>query len=333
MPPPDFGLKNNTGRRGAATCGRLYPNAEGRPCAGAAQHERTHDQRLLEQAIAQQQHDRRPEPEHADRQAHDTEHAAAQHAVPRRDGCERDAGKRDQPARELLHRDDDRKSEPAKAQQQRADRRRPPNAHRITIAWTAPPTTPPPQRPGPAGWLQDAERIDVALYAAIAQTPTPTLDRAMARLSHAADYSRLSLASAAVLAATGGRRGRRAAANGLASVAVAASVINLAVKPLGHRRRPDRAAQEVPLARQVRMPSSTSFPSGHSAAAFAFATGVGHVLPPAAIPLRGLAALVAYSRVHTGVHYPGDVVAGALMGTTLAQITTHALDRYTARRR
>jgi membrane-associated phospholipid phosphatase len=188
-------------------------------------------------------------------------------------------------------------------------------------------------RPGPAGWLQDAERIDVALYAAIAQTPTPTLDSAMARLSHAANYSRLSLASAALLAATGGRRGQHAAADGLASVAVAASVINLAVKPLGHRRRPDRAAEEVPLARHVRMPSSTSFPSGHSAAAFAFATGVGHVLPPAAIPLRALAALVAYSRVHTGVHYPGDVVAGALMGTTLAQITTHALDRFTARRR
>ena len=81
------------------------------------------------------------------------------------------------------------------------------------------------------------------------------------------------------------------------------------------------------------MPSSTSFPSGHSAAAFAFATGVGHVLPPAAIPLRGLAALVAYSRVHTGVHYPGDVVAGALMGTLLAQLTTHALDRRTTHRR
>lgn len=188
-------------------------------------------------------------------------------------------------------------------------------------------------RPGPAGWLQDAERIDVALYAAIAQTPTPTLDSAMARLSHAANYSRLSLASAAILAATGGRRGRRAAANGLASVAVAASLINLAVKPLGHRRRPDRAAGQVPVARHVRMPSSTSFPSGHSASAFAFATGVGHVAPPAAIPLHALAALVAYSRVHTGVHYPADVVAGALMGTTLAQITTHTLQRYTARRR
>jgi membrane-associated phospholipid phosphatase len=191
------------------------------------------------------------------------------------------------------------------------------------------PAAPPPEL---ARWRHDAERVDVALYAAIAQTPTPALDRAMARLSHAADYSRLSLASAAVLAATGGRRGRRAAAMGLASVAVAASVVNVGVKPLGRRRRPDRAAEQVPVARHVRMPASTSFPSGHSAAAFAFATGVGHVLPPAAIPLRGLAAAVAYSRVHTGVHFPGDVVAGALMGTALAQLTTHALDRRTMSR-
>jgi undecaprenyl-diphosphatase len=184
---------------------------------------------------------------------------------------------------------------------------------------------------GLARWLDDAQRVDVALYAAIAQTPTPALDRAMARLSHAADYSRLSLASATVLAASG-PRGRRAAALGLASVAVTASLVNLGVKPLGRRRRPDRVTEDVPVARHVRMPSSTSFPSGHSAAAFAFATGVGHVLPAVAIPLRGLAALVAYSRVHTGVHYPGDVVAGALIGTALAQLTTHGFDRRTTHR-
>jgi undecaprenyl-diphosphatase len=189
------------------------------------------------------------------------------------------------------------------------------------------PSDDPSASPRLARWLDDAQRVDVALYAAIAQTPTPALDRPMTRLSRAADYSRLWLVSASVLAASGGRRGRRAAAFGLASVAVAASLVNLGLKPFGRRRRPDRATAQVPVARHVRLPSSTAFPSGHSAAAFAFATGVGHVLPPTAIPLRGLAALVAYSRVHTGVHYPGDVVAGALTGTVLAQLTTRALDR------
>jgi membrane-associated phospholipid phosphatase len=174
-------------------------------------------------------------------------------------------------------------------------------------------------------WLLDAQRVDDAVYAAIAGTPTPALDVAMSRLTRAADYSRLSIGAAGVLAVTRGARGRQAAALGLASVAVTATVANLVIKPLGRRRRPDPIEHEVPAARQVRVPRSTSFPSGHSAAAFAFATGVGQVLPAEATALRGLAALVAYSRVHTGVHYPGDVVAGSLMGTALAQLTTDTL--------
>ncbi|MGA7704358.1 MAG: phosphatase PAP2 family protein [Solirubrobacteraceae bacterium] len=175
--------------------------------------------------------------------------------------------------------------------------------------------------------LHQLHQADAALYAAVARTGTPALDRSMARLSDAANYSRLSIASAAVLGAVGGARGRRAARYGLASVTVTATIVNLAIKPLTSRRRPDRMAEGVPRDRHVRMPVSTSFPSGHSAAAFAFATGVGHVMPVAAIPLRLLATAVAYSRVHTGVHYPGDVVAGSLIGVTLAQVTNRALDR------
>jgi membrane-associated phospholipid phosphatase len=169
-------------------------------------------------------------------------------------------------------------------------------------------------------WLEEAERIDLAVYAAIAGTPTPELDNAMRRLSRAADYSRLSIASGVLLAVAGGPRGRRAALTGLASVAATSAFVNLAVKPLGRRPRPNRELQEVPAARQVRMPASRSFPSGHTAAATAFAGGVASVLPVAAAPLHVLAALVAYSRVHTGVHYPGDVLAGALLGTTIADI-------------
>jgi len=184
------------------------------------------------------------------------------------------------------------------------------------------------RQPGPA-WLDDAERVDAALYAAIARTSTPTLDTAMARLSRAADFSGLWLASAAALAGLGGRRGRVASVQGLSALGVSSAIVNFAMKPLGRRTRPARAAAEVPLARHVRMPTSTSFPSGHAASAFAFATGVGRVHPGAAVPLRGLAALVAYSRVHTGVHYPGDVVAGALVGAAVAQLTSHFLGERT----
>ena len=175
-------------------------------------------------------------------------------------------------------------------------------------------------------WIQDTERVDVAIYAAVAATPTPTLDAAMSRLTRAANYSRLSVAAAALLAVVGGRTGRRAATKGLASLAVTATAVNVAIKPLARRRRPAPLARDVPLARQVRMPISRSFPSGHAAAAFGFAGGVGEVLP-VAVPLRALAALVGYSRVHTGVHYPADVLAGAMIGTTVAQLTTHLLDR------
>lgn len=174
---------------------------------------------------------------------------------------------------------------------------------------------------GGRGWIEEVERLDVACYAAIAATPTPRLDRAMAQVSRAADYSRLSLAAAAGLALFGGASGRRAAGAGLTSIAVTATVVNVAVKPLVRRRRPDRVAHEVPIARHVRMPSSRSFPSGHSAAAFAFAGGAGEALPAASLPLHALACLVAYSRVHTGVHYPLDAVAGSVLGAALNDVT------------
>jgi undecaprenyl-diphosphatase len=72
------------------------------------------------------------------------------------------------------------------------------------------------------------------------------------------------------------------------------------------------------------MPRSASFPSGHSASAFAFATAVGAEIPPLGLPLRMLAATVAYSRVHGGAHYPADVVAGSLIGGAAAAFVARA---------
>jgi undecaprenyl-diphosphatase len=178
-----------------------------------------------------------------------------------------------------------------------------------------------------SSWLAEVDALDRALYAAVADARTPHLDGAMRRLSAAANYSRLSILASGVLAVAGGPRGRQAAASGLLAVSVTAATVNLLLKPIARRRRPDRDAAEVPLARLVRMPVSRSFPSGHAAAAVAFAAGAGRVLPAASVPLHTLAALVAYSRVHTGVHYPGDVLAGAVLGAVIADMTTGRLTR------
>jgi membrane-associated phospholipid phosphatase len=169
-------------------------------------------------------------------------------------------------------------------------------------------------------WREELRRLDVGVYATIAATPTPRLDRVFRRVSRAADHSKLWLASAAVLAA-GGRQGRRAAVDGVASVALTSAVVNLVLKPLGARRRPDRELHDVPVTRQVAMPRSTSFPSGHAASAFAFAAGVAADFPAAGIPLSAAAAVVAYSRVHTGVHYPADVIAGSVVGGSIAPLS------------
>jgi undecaprenyl-diphosphatase len=105
----------------------------------------------------------------------------------------------------------------------------------------------------------------------------------------------------------------------MAAVGIASAVVNLGVKQVRPRRRPDRDHSELPAGRLVPMPTSSSFPSGHAASAFAFASAVGAEMPGLALPLRALALSVAYSRVHTGVHYPSDTLIGGLIGTVVGQ--------------
>jgi membrane-associated phospholipid phosphatase len=178
-----------------------------------------------------------------------------------------------------------------------------------------------------SAWLTEAKKVDTALYAAVAGTETPRLDVAMRRLSSTADHGVLWFGVAAALALLGGSGGRRSALSGLASLGLASGFANLVGKPLTTRRRPEREELEVLAGRQVPMPKSSSFPSGHTASAFAFATGVGRAQPALSAPLRALATLVGYSRVHTGVHYPADVVAGAFIGVTAAEVAARLLDR------
>ena len=182
-----------------------------------------------------------------------------------------------------------------------------------------------------AGVIGDLGRLDRAVYGIIADTPTPYLDVPLRDLSSLANHSKIWFAIAGGLALFGGETGRRAALAGVVSVGAASLIANAVVKPLAQRGRPDREGEDVPDAREVPMPTSTSFPSGHSASAFAFASAVGKEIPYIGGPLRGLAAAVAYSRVHTGVHYPTDVIIGSIIGATIGDVTIGLL-RYGKRR-
>jgi undecaprenyl-diphosphatase len=183
---------------------------------------------------------------------------------------------------------------------------------------------PTPQRSRLAQALRELGELDVAIYRAVAETPMPTLDEPLRRLSDLANNSKLWLAIAGGLFVFGGRTGRRAAVTGAAAIGLNSAIVNLPIKSVSRRTRPDRDGVGVPSQRWVDMPTSTSFPSGHSASGFAFATAVSQTMPLAGVPLRGLAAAVAYSRVHSGVHFPGDVVVGSLIGASIGEATALA---------
>ncbi|WP_158842389.1 bifunctional phosphatase PAP2/diacylglycerol kinase family protein [Saccharothrix deserti] len=145
------------------------------------------------------------------------------------------------------------------------------------------------------------------------------VDHGMKRLSRAANHSVLWLAVAGVLAVRKGVT-RRAALRGVAAIAGASFSSSLVAKRLFPRRRPAADLLLVPR-RLTRRPTSSSFPSGHAASAAAFTTAVAMESPGLAAAVAPVAAAVAYSRVHTGVHWPSDVAAGTAIGVGAALLT------------
>jgi undecaprenyl-diphosphatase len=165
---------------------------------------------------------------------------------------------------------------------------------------------------------------DRAVFAQVAAREWPGAEPVLPRLSRAADHGRLWAALAAGMAVTGGRTGRRAALRGMTSLALASLTVNTVGKGAVRRARP--LLDAVPLIRQLhRQPVTSSFPSGHSASAAAFAAGVAAQSGPLGAAVAPVAASVAFSRVYTGVHYPSDVLAGCALGLGAAWVVRRLL--------
>jgi len=159
------------------------------------------------------------------------------------------------------------------------------------------------------------------LLARVGRLRTTRFDRWLRRLSTFADHGKLWLLIAAVL---GLQRGslRRSAVRGIGAMALSSALVNVVLKRIFGRVRPDLAAVQSTRALR-RAPHTLSFPSGHSASAAAFATGVALESPVVGALIAPVALGVGYSRVHVGVHYPGDVAAGMAVGSAIALATQH----------
>ncbi|MDF9749853.1 bifunctional phosphatase PAP2/diacylglycerol kinase family protein [Arthrobacter sp. ES3-54] len=162
-------------------------------------------------------------------------------------------------------------------------------------------------------------KFDRKLVRAVSNLPGGGHDDFFRRLSASANKGKLWFGVAGAMALVPGKT-RRAAVHGLIAQGVASAVTNLVFKTLLPRTRP--LPEHLPVFRFVHpQPTSSSMPSGHSASAVAFALGVGMVRPALGAAVAPVAAGVAYSRIHTGAHWPSDVLFGSAIGAGAAMVT------------
>ncbi|RKS09685.1 undecaprenyl-diphosphatase [Nocardiopsis sp. Huas11] len=168
------------------------------------------------------------------------------------------------------------------------------------------------------------QRTDRYLYDRVTAIGLPVLDPVTPRFVQATDHMAPWLLVSATLAATGGPRLRRTALRAIAAAGAANAASSL-VKHLVIRSRPD-SSRIPPTRRPYRTYGSSSFPSGHTAAAAAFAGGIAVDAPrPLSAVVWAIAGAVALSRVHSGVHYPGDVAGGLAIGSAAAVLSRAVL--------
>jgi membrane-associated phospholipid phosphatase len=151
---------------------------------------------------------------------------------------------------------------------------------------------------------------------------SPGVERAAKAIAASGEYGVIWAATGLAAAAFDRpRRGRWLAAAALGPAAIG---VNYAVKRALRRRRPQLDGLP-PLGRA---PSSLSLPSAHATASFAAATAMSRIAPRRAPALYAGATVMGLTRPYLGMHYPSDVLAGAVLGTALGRLMPGLGDRH-----
>ncbi|MEW6614229.1 MAG: phosphatase PAP2 family protein [Thermodesulfobacteriota bacterium] len=118
----------------------------------------------------------------------------------------------------------------------------------------------------------------------------------------------------------GGKKGRIAAVLVIVVVVFSDMLIHQLIKPLVARARPCNVLPHVHLLVGCGGPDSYSFPSSHASNVFAAASFFGYKYKRLVAIFLSIAVIVGYSRVYVGVHYPSDIIGGAVVGVICAGI-------------
>ncbi|GLB29524.1 phosphatase PAP2 family protein [Lacrimispora amygdalina] len=157
-------------------------------------------------------------------------------------------------------------------------------------------------------------QIEFAILYALQSLHSPWLDPIMVRITGLGDHGFIWILTGIVLSSI--PKTRKTGISVLLSLAVGLLLGNMILKNLIQRPRPCWIDTQIVLL--IQNPKDYSFPSGHTLAAFECALSIWLCNKKLAVPFLILAVLISFSRMYLFVHFPTDVLGGALLGTFIA---------------